>query len=52
MATMKDKDFLAEAGKVGLDIDPATADDVQKLLRHFATFPPATFAKARAAIGG
>ncbi len=52
MATMKDKDFLAEAGKVGLDIDPATADDVQKLLHRFATFPPATFAKARAAIGG
>jgi tripartite-type tricarboxylate transporter receptor subunit TctC len=52
MATMKDKDFLAEAGKVGLDIDPATADDVQKLLHRFATFPAATFAKARAAIRG
>jgi tripartite-type tricarboxylate transporter receptor subunit TctC len=52
MATMKDKEFLAEADKVGLDIDPATADDVQKLLHHFATFPAATFAKARAAIGG
>jgi tripartite-type tricarboxylate transporter receptor subunit TctC len=52
MATMKDKDFLAEADKVGLDIDPASADDVQKLLHRFAAFPPATFAKARAAIGG
>jgi len=51
IATMKDKDFLAEANKEGLDIDPATADDVQELLRHFATFSPEIFAKARQAIG-
>ncbi len=50
MATMKDKDFLAEASKVGLDIDPATADEVEKLLQHFAGFPPAIFAKARQAM--
>jgi tripartite-type tricarboxylate transporter receptor subunit TctC len=50
-ATMKDKDFLAEANKVGLAIDPATADEVETLLRHFASFPPAIFAKAREAIG-
>ena len=51
MTTMQDKDFLAEANKVGLDIDPATADEVEKLLAHFATFSPETFAAARAAIG-
>jgi tripartite-type tricarboxylate transporter receptor subunit TctC len=51
MATMKDKDFRAEAEKMGLDIDPATADEVQELLKHFATFSPAIFQKARAAIG-
>jgi len=51
MATMKDKDFLAEAGKLGLDIDPATADDVQALLERFAAFSPAIFEKARQAIG-
>ncbi len=51
MATMKDKDFLAEAGKVGLDIDPATADEVEQLLQHFASFSPEIFAKARQAIG-
>jgi tripartite-type tricarboxylate transporter receptor subunit TctC len=51
MTTMKDKDFLAEANKVGLDINPATADEVEKLLQHFASFPPAIFAKAREAIG-
>lgn len=50
-ATLKDKDFLAEANKVGLDIDPASADEVQELLKHFATFPPSIFDKARQAIG-
>jgi tripartite-type tricarboxylate transporter receptor subunit TctC len=51
MATMKDADFLAEAKRVGLDIDPASADEVEKLLARFATFSPDIFAKARAAIG-
>jgi tripartite-type tricarboxylate transporter receptor subunit TctC len=51
MATMKDQDFRAEAEKVGLDIDPATADEVQALLKHFATFSPAIFEQARQAIG-
>jgi tripartite-type tricarboxylate transporter receptor subunit TctC len=50
LATMKDKDFLAEANKVGLDVDPATAEDVEKLLQHFASFSPSIFAKAREAI--
>ncbi len=50
-ATMKDKAFLAEANKVGLDIDPATATEVDGLLHHFESFPPAIFAKAREAIG-
>ncbi len=50
-ATLKDKDFLAEANKVGLDIDPASADEVQELLKHFATFSPEIFDKARQAIG-
>jgi tripartite-type tricarboxylate transporter receptor subunit TctC len=51
MATMKDKDFITEAGRVGLDIDPATADQVDGLLRRFASFPAGIFAKARQAIG-
>jgi tripartite-type tricarboxylate transporter receptor subunit TctC len=50
-ATLKDKDFLAEANKIGLDIDYASADEVQDLLKHFATFSPAVFEKARQAIG-
>jgi tripartite-type tricarboxylate transporter receptor subunit TctC len=50
-ATMKDADFLAEANKVGLDIDYASPEEVQNLLKHFATFSPAIFEKARRAIG-
>ena len=49
-ATLKDKDFLAEADKVGLDIDFASAEQVQDVLTHFATFSPAIFEKARQAI--
>jgi tripartite-type tricarboxylate transporter receptor subunit TctC len=50
-ATMRDKDFLAEADKLGLDIDPASADEVEALLRRFAAFPPEIFRKAQQAIG-
>ena len=51
VATMKDKDFLAEADKVGLDIDPASADEVEQLLVRFAAYPPDVFRKAQEAIG-
>jgi tripartite-type tricarboxylate transporter receptor subunit TctC len=51
MATMQNKDFIAEAERVGLEIDPASADEVEKLLQHFATFSPAILAKAQQAIG-
>jgi len=48
---MKDKDFLAEAEKVGLDIDPASAEEVEQLLVRFAAYPPEVFRKAQEAIG-
>jgi tripartite-type tricarboxylate transporter receptor subunit TctC len=51
VATMKDKDFLAEAEKVGLDIDPASPEEVGNLLKRFANFPPAVIRKAEEAIG-
>ena len=50
-ATMKDKDFLAEADKVGLDIDPATAEEVEQMLVRFAAYSPEVFRKAQEAIG-
>jgi tripartite-type tricarboxylate transporter receptor subunit TctC len=50
-ATMKDPDFLAEANKAGLDIDPATVEEVETLLKRFAAFPAEVFRKAQEAIG-
>src|SRR5215831_15829843 len=38
-ATMKDADFLSDAGRAGLDIDFASAEEVEALLRRFAAFP-------------
>ena len=49
-ATMKDGDFVAEAGKVGLDVDPASAQDVDDLLKRYAAYPPEIFKKAQEAI--
>jgi tripartite-type tricarboxylate transporter receptor subunit TctC len=51
VATMKDKDFRAEADKIGLDIDPASAEEVEQLLVRFAAYPPEVFRKAQEAIG-
>jgi len=50
-AAMKDPEFLAEANKAGLDIDPASVEEVEELLKRFAAFPPAVFRKAQEAIG-
>jgi tripartite-type tricarboxylate transporter receptor subunit TctC len=50
-AAMKDPEFLAEANKAGLDIDPASAEEVEALLKRFAVFPPEVFRKAQEAIG-
>jgi tripartite-type tricarboxylate transporter receptor subunit TctC len=51
LATLKDSEFLAEASKAGLDIDPASAEEVEALLKRFAAFPPEVFRKAQEAIG-
>src|SRR5262245_1234982 len=50
-ATMKDAEFLSEANKAGLDIDPASVEEVDALLKRFAAFPPDVFRKAQEAIG-
>jgi hypothetical protein len=48
---MKDPQFLAEATKAGLDIDPVTPDQVMTLLKQFAAFSPALLEKAKVAMG-
>jgi tripartite-type tricarboxylate transporter receptor subunit TctC len=50
-ATMKDPEFLAEAGKSGLDISPASAEEVVGLLRQFSAYSPEVFRRAQEAIG-
>ena len=37
--TMKDREFLAEAERANLDVDPATAEQVEQLLKQFADYP-------------
>jgi tripartite-type tricarboxylate transporter receptor subunit TctC len=49
--TMRDPDFLADARKSNLDIEPATAEQVEQLLAQLADYPPSVIAKAKAAIG-
>jgi tripartite-type tricarboxylate transporter receptor subunit TctC len=46
MATMKDKDFLAEAEKAQLEITPISGDEVQKLVDEIYRTPPAVVKKA------
>jgi len=50
-AAMKDKSFLTEAEMVGLDIEQASAEQVEGVLKRFATFPPEIFRKAQEAMG-
>ena len=51
VATMKDAEFLAESSRIGLDIDPASPEDVVELLKRFAAYPAAVLKKAQEAIG-
>jgi tripartite-type tricarboxylate transporter receptor subunit TctC len=49
--TMKDPQFMAEATKAGLDIDPVAPDEVMALLKQFSAFSPAILEKAKDAMG-
>jgi tripartite-type tricarboxylate transporter receptor subunit TctC len=49
--TMQDKEFLADAQKIGLDIDPITGPEIEAALKRFASFPEAVLKKAEAAMG-
>jgi tripartite-type tricarboxylate transporter receptor subunit TctC len=48
--TMRDPDFLADAERSKLDIDPADHTQVERLLAHFADYPKDVIEKAKAAI--
>jgi hypothetical protein len=48
--TMGDREFLAEAQKTNLDIDPATHEQVEQLLAQFADYPKVVIERAKHAI--
>jgi tripartite-type tricarboxylate transporter receptor subunit TctC len=49
-ATMKDKEFLADAEKVKIDIDPLSGEEVAALVEQVARTSPDTAARVRAAM--
>jgi tripartite-type tricarboxylate transporter receptor subunit TctC len=51
MDTMKDPDFLADAQRANIDIDPVTGEQVDQLLEQFAEYPKSVIDKAKAVIG-
>jgi tripartite-type tricarboxylate transporter receptor subunit TctC len=48
---MRDREFLADAKKMNLDIDVATGEEVERIVAGFASYPAAVIRKARAAMG-
>jgi hypothetical protein len=49
MDTMHDKDFLAEAAKTDLEINPVSGEEVEKLVKEVYATPAGIIAKAKAA---
>jgi len=49
MDTMKDKDFLTEADKMQLEVNPVSGADVETLVKDVYATPPDIVAKAKAA---
>jgi hypothetical protein len=47
MDTMKDREFLAEAGKSQIAIDPVPGDEVEKTIAGFLKMEPALAAKLK-----
>jgi hypothetical protein len=46
-ATMKDEEFLAEAKKQRMEIDPVSGTEINALLERVYTAPPAMIAQIR-----
>jgi tripartite-type tricarboxylate transporter receptor subunit TctC len=49
MDTMADKDFLSEADKLQLEVNPVSGADVEELVKEVYATPPDIVAKAKAA---
>ena len=46
LATMKDPEFLAEAAKLGIEVDPVTGERFETLIKRVASSPPDIIEKA------
>jgi tripartite-type tricarboxylate transporter receptor subunit TctC len=51
MDTMRDPDFLADAQRANIDIDPVTGEEVDQLLDQFSKYPKSVVDRAKAVIG-
>jgi hypothetical protein len=49
-ATMKDDGFIADAVKIGFEVDPLTGEQVQAAVAALAKTPPEVVARVRAAL--
>jgi tripartite-type tricarboxylate transporter receptor subunit TctC len=50
MATMRDKEFLADAARTQIDVSPATAAEVETFIARVAASPPQAIERAKRAI--
>ena len=46
LATMKDPAFLADAEKLGIEVDPVSGEKFEALIKHVAAAPPAVIEQA------
>ncbi|HWH76486.1 MAG TPA: hypothetical protein VNT76_03905, partial [Candidatus Binatus sp.] len=47
LQTMKDADFLSDAGKANLEIAPASGEEIEQLIQNLFKTPPAVVAKLK-----
>jgi tripartite-type tricarboxylate transporter receptor subunit TctC len=52
MATMKDKDFLADAEKSKIDIEPMSGEETEAMIKKFSAVSPAAIKRAQEATEG
>ena len=50
MATMKDPEFLADTGKLQLNIDPTTGEEMERIVAEAYALPDAIVKKVRKAL--
>jgi hypothetical protein len=48
LATLRDPEYLAEAGKARLEVSPTRGEDVERLVAELFTLDPPTIARLRA----